>query len=177
MADRWYPHIQPDEFENPNKISQKLIDLLWEIRMKIGLPMYFSKYHPHGDAVPPDSTAHSAKSLHKWGIDHTSSALAVAPVKNKTFLAKAVDFDVEVETYADLVDVFLDIDSIADIGGLGIYPQWRRPGFHIDIRTRKHPLHGARWVAWYDRRKNKQIYKHLTAREIVKIVRMGRIKK
>lgn len=65
------------------------------------------------------------------------------------YVGKAADFHIEGMALKDAVDLMLDFISppprglgIAHIVGLGIYPHWRNPGFHLDTRGSK-----ARWGA------------------------------
>lgn len=146
---RWYPPmITQEQFSNPDKLDQSIIDLAHRVRTEIAVPMYFSKmgnviYNRERDAVPPDSTSHTGFSLHKYGIDHIESYKQNRIVLNDKILGKALDFHVKITSPADFVDIVLDIIKV-EIPGLGIYPQWN--GFHIDVRGQSHPSYGAKWI-------------------------------
>ena len=65
---------------------------------------------------------------------------------NKHSTASAVDFhfhnlDFKV-AYTELIKT-LNYLQVHNFIGLGVYPQWRNPGFHLDIRDKK-----GRWGQW-----------------------------
>jgi len=43
--------------------------------------------------------------------------------------------------------------------GIGIYPDWNRPGMHLDVRTDRQPGRPATWAGVY--RGGKQIYTNI----------------
>ena len=65
---------------------------------------------------------------------------------------KACDFHIDGMTFIDAVDLMLIFIGpkpsgigVSEIIGLGIYPHWKNPGFHIDTRGER-----ARWGAVMD---------------------------
>ena len=144
-------HIHPYEFRHPNKLHPDLVSGLGETRLHLSRPMYLTQsrsarpIHPHGDGVPPNSGSHAVASLHKWSIDHTRSAKQGQAVFQGSALARAQDFDVNTADPEELWEVYLQLERLNLWTGIGLYPAWQRPGFHVDLRERDHPHWGARW--------------------------------
>jgi hypothetical protein len=63
----------------------------------------------------------------------------------------AVDFHFNTKT--PLFDQFLFLTRYRDIGGIGVYPYWKKQGFHIDLR----PGRRAYWM-----RNQDGVYKAIT---------------
>lgn len=110
-------HFTIDEkWGDPNKMNGLLLILLDHTR-----DLYGNIFTIHCGYA---TTGHSPKSQH--------------------YLGNAVDFHiVSDEPFADqvrrLLQIF-DLLQVSDRIGLGIYPEWSHPGFHLDVRGRK-----ARW--------------------------------
>ncbi len=63
--------------------------------------------------------------------------------KSQHYLAKAVDFHIEGCSFPDaifLIESILIALQVDGLVGLGIYPEWNNPGFHLDTRGTR-----ARW--------------------------------
>jgi uncharacterized protein YcbK (DUF882 family) len=45
-----------------------------------------------------------------------------------------------------VVDQFLMAERTRLFAGIGVYPHWRRPGLHVDIRPLQPHQHGPRWA-------------------------------
>lgn len=157
MATMFYRELQRSEFENPDQLSQSVLDLAYEIRMALSLPMIILN-----DACSPSSTKHARYSLHKYGIDHELSLLHNEIVEKPEEQGKAIDFyflrnGVSLKNHADSL---LKILCLRSWGGLGIYPDWKPyPGFHIDTRTSSHSWYRKWWIGFKDAdRKQKYIY-------------------
>jgi len=60
------------------------------------------------------------------------------------YLGNAVDFHIlttiPFQRQIDIMEATLNELQVADVVGLGLYPDWQNPGFHLDIRGNK-----ARW--------------------------------
>jgi hypothetical protein len=177
MAHKFYKEIDKSEFENPTELSQEIVDIAYDIRMRLGRPMFFTNTrtkgrHPHGDAVPPNSRSHSKASLHKFGIDHNESARRGLVIPG-SFRGMALDFDIVTEDFFDFLDLYLQISGMG-VSGVGIYPDWNNPGYHIDCRRPNHPGYLARWWCYTDKDdstnsstgKSKTEYRNITSREI-----------
>lgn len=66
---------------------------------------------------------------------------------------EAVDFHVK---ELNIVDAYLLIEKSGLFNGIGIYPNWNNPGFHVDMRSEP-----ARWGSWSKRQPN--VYEALDA--------------
>jgi len=110
-------HFTPDEnWGDPDKINGLLLLLLDALRDRWSAP--FSVHCAY------DLSGHLDKSEH--------------------YLGNAVDFHIDDgESFALQISVmehFLEGLQVAGHCGLGIYPGWNKPGFHLDVRGAK-----ARW--------------------------------
>ena len=130
--------VARSEFEQPDKMDPKLVRSLVELRARLNTPIRFTKYnglvwHPDGDACPPSSTSHAAKSLHKWGLPGQPLGLAQ-------------DFDVFND---DLIAGWAIFEAIIGTGlfrGMGYYLDWNTLGYHVDCRPYSHfTLPGAEY--------------------------------
>jgi len=155
--------ISPDEFTFPEKIDPVVIARMYETRMLLGVPCYFTTntrqtftYHPHGDAVDPDSTSHSVASLHKWGIDHQASKAQGHTVYDSDVLGQALDWDCNILDLDDFFDVYLKMVQSQLWNRIGVYPFWHRLGFHTDLGYNKYnwfrdsvgDYHTMTWKNW-----------------------------
>lgn len=61
---------------------------------------------------------------------------------SKHYTGEAVDFHIK---GISLGEAWLELERWSSIGGLGVYPFWTNPGFHVDIRPTRRK---ARW--WRD---------------------------
>uniref|UniRef100_A0A6H1ZFP0 Putative peptidase n=1 Tax=viral metagenome TaxID=1070528 RepID=A0A6H1ZFP0_9ZZZZ len=98
-----------ENWGNPDKINGALLLLLDKLREIIGHPIHINEgYNDKG---------HAEKSQH--------------------YLGNAVDFYIEgsplKEAYELLKDALIELNVWHNVG-LGIYPHWNNPGFHLDIR-------------------------------------------
>jgi hypothetical protein len=163
---KWPEHIYAEEFEDVARLHPDLIAGLGETRQVLGVPMTFSRsragwyHHPSGDAVAPTSPSHSPASLHRYDIDHSASYRRGRLVRAAGTLCKASDWDAGAASPEELWEQYLLVERVNVFRGLGIYPQWRRPGFHTDCRPSSHPLPYARWFAVNE--EGRQTYYSLT---------------
>ena len=120
MNDIW-SHIAPEfsKTENwglPGRVSGLTLLALSIIRRETGWPVVIHNAF--------ELTGHSANSQHYQG--------------------KAVDFhfttDVQYYRQVLMVEQILNRYQLSEFVGLGIYPGWNNPGFHLDTRGSK-----ARW--------------------------------
>jgi len=114
-------HFRQDEFiHNPDLILWDTVTLLDEMRDAVGAPI-----HVH---VAWDDSGHVEDSSHYAG--------------SRDF-ATAVDFHIE---GLSLLDQWLFTERYP-WNGIGIYPFWKDPGLHVDLRRlgRDHPHLGKRW--------------------------------
>ena len=167
----FYQELQRREFQNPDKISQETIDLAYLIRKALNLPMILLQ-----DAVPPESTSHAQFSLHKWGIDHTLSKKRDRTVISTNSPGRAIDFyfispGLRPETF---LTQYLQILSLPQWGGLGIYPDWRPyPGFHIDTRGPEHQSWRASWIGFKEDDGRQRYLYHPTYRDLARLAQRG----
>lgn len=99
---------------DPDKVSGVLLLLLDEIRERLGKSIVVNTAY--------STKGHSANSRH--------------------YVGDAVDFHVLgdfLEVERRLQEIFEEL-NVSDKIGFGIYPDWYRPGFHLDTRGSK-----ARW--------------------------------
>lgn len=116
-------YFSASEFRpDPDKMDQSIVLLMDTIRDLFGSPIYITSAWSPG-------TGHSALSQH--------------------YVGKAVDFWIEDISFKKAVDLMQEFISyppdgigVAEKVGLGIYPHWSDPGFHLDTRGTK-----ARWGA------------------------------
>jgi len=114
-------HFHRDEkWGDPDKVDPMLLGILFILRREIKKP-----FSIHIAYDPPGT--HSDKSYHYTG--------------------QAVDFHIVGLTFLEAVEAMekaLKELKLWDLVGFGIYPDWKHPGFHLDIRG-----HKARWSARY----------------------------
>jgi hypothetical protein len=109
------PYFKMDEFSDPkhpmsgNLMDEKLIFLAVQLRMKANWPMSI-----HAGMDVEGTHGHSKKSYH----------------------LKGMAFDFHFKTDASLNEQFYVIKEFG-FTGIGIYPEWNNPGFHLDIRPKK----------------------------------------
>lgn len=164
MANRFYePYINAYEFQFPEMIAQDIVDILFEIRMRVGRPMTLTKnkdgvvFHPNGDAVKANSGSHSDFSYHIAGINHEESKKQNRVVYAPDAKGRAQDFDFY--PYHGGMKEFLEIHLMIremGVGGFGTYPNWNRMGFHIDNRSEV--------LCWFAEKGNagRQVYQYNT---------------
>lgn len=144
--------LHPDEFSYPEKMSPALIRGLGETRLWVKRPLYATRLtngtllHPHGDAVPPEAPSHASFSLHQWGIDHALSKMTNSIVADDRALGLAQDCDFNTADPEDLYDLYHALARMNLWTGVGVYPFWNRPGFHLDLRPHRHPSHRSHWL-------------------------------
>jgi hypothetical protein len=128
---RGIQHFGPGEFNRPDMMEAGIIVLLDDLRDVFRFPFIV-----HSDwRKPPDGVPEEL-----WPSQHNHG--------------RAVDFHIEGIDYRDAVDLmgrFLRLLTVAQRVGLGIYPHWNHPGFHLDTRG-----YMARWGAV--NRDGKQVY-------------------
>lgn len=109
-----------EKWGDPDEVDPILLMVLFMLRREIGKP-----FSIHNAYDPPGT--HSDKSYH--------------------YIGEAVDFHIIgltlLEASATIEKVLKEL-KLWDKVGLGIYPDWNKPGFHLDIRGYK-----ARWSAQY----------------------------
>ena len=136
--------VSRSEFDNPDRMAPWLVNSLVEERERLGRPMFFTKLssgaarHPHGDAVPPDSPHHGKYSYHRWGINHVPSKAQQTVIHDPTFFGLAVDMDLGAINFDEMMNLYLHFSQQALWRGVGLYPFWNNPGFHLDLGGRIH---------------------------------------
>ena len=101
-------HFRREEFKkDPDKISPQLVKLMDGIREVSGFPIVIH--------VAWDDSGHAPNSYHYKGL--------------------AVDFHwvASLDRFPYL-EQFLLLSQFREIGGIGFYPHWNHPGWHIDLR-------------------------------------------
>lgn len=98
-------HFKANEWvKNPSKVNTGLILALEAVRVRAGVPI-----HIH---VAWDDGGHATHSYHYKGM--------------------AVDFHFDQSlSKAEQLEAVL---SVPEIVGIGYYPEWAHPGWHVDIR-------------------------------------------
>jgi len=83
----------------------------------------------------------------RWGrrfIIHGAWATDGHSPKSQHYIGNAVDFHIDdgepFSLQIGVMEMLLTEMHVADHVGLGIYPEWNNPGFHLDVRGEK-----ARW--------------------------------
>lgn len=170
-----FEHVKRYEFLEPDHVSVETASAANETRRWLGAPMVFTRdargnvWHPHGDAVAPDASSHSAFSLHKWGIAHSVSHITGVAVASESSKGVALDWHCP---NIPLLDVYFDVERLSIWNGIGLYPYWRNPGLHTDLRERRHPGFGARW--YQDRDGKYQQLDVAALKELCKIPKLVR---
>lgn len=113
-------HFKPQEWvKDPRLIHPEAVYLADAIREHTGWPMIIHfGYDPTGHSEDPPSLHYLQKDGFAWAFDFH-------------FMDPS------------LLEAWLELERWKDIGGLGIYPWWQNPGFHIDIR--RGPRRGRWW--------------------------------
>ena len=111
-------------------LDPDVVRALVQTRERIGLPMRFTRsggtvWHPHGDAVPADSTSHASRSLHKYGLPDQPLGLAV-------------DCDFFTASWQEAAAIFEAVLGLGIWRGAGFYPCWNTLGYHFDRRPADH---------------------------------------
>lgn len=112
-------HFLPQEWKkDPDKVAPELVYVTDAIRGET------IKYRPPKGVmmiihVAWDFSGHSSKSYHYTGL--------------------AVDFhfkDYQEMKHFTYWEQFILLSSFRELGGIGFYPDWKHPGWHIDLRNR-----------------------------------------
>jgi len=112
---------------------------------------YFTPNENWGDADRIDPLLVSGLDLLRDKVGHPfhiNCAYAEDGHKDDSwhYKGKAADFIIKDLPFKDAIDKLLEaLDELdmSDVVGLGIYPDWNTPGFHLDTRGFK-----ARWGQW-----------------------------
>lgn len=162
MATNFNSQVSMAEFNYPDLIANDTIELAKMIREKVGRPMYFSRY---GNVVNEGRDArpnHKGTSLHRPYINHEESVRTGVIVRDNSFPCRAIDFHFDFHGSVDYINLYLHLTKLVGVGGLGAYPWWNNPGFHIDTRTVGHPSSYARWYSYRDtEEKSKIVYTNI----------------
>lgn len=123
----WSPikYFKREEWvKDPDRVHPELVFMLDEIRGDVE--------HPIQIHVAWDASGHVEQSAHYTTI---------------TDFCTAVDFHIE---GLSLLDQWLFIEKYP-LNGIGLYPYWKNPGLHIDLRKfgKEHSHCGKRW--WRDK--------------------------
>ena len=117
-------HFSPTEWRKDwTKVDPNLILTLDKIRDVVGQLYPGTKILIH---VAWEDSGHSPKSYHYTGL--------------------AVDFHFDVPKNVDFnyLKQFMLLNSFREFGGIGFYPHWNHPGWHVDLRDRKPALYWFR---------------------------------
>lgn len=102
-------HFKPEEWgKDPENVHPLLVHILDEVREESGVPISIH--------VAWDDSGHSTKSYH-----YRSPSLAV----DFSFKDGTIPYDEQLQLLL----------LYKEIGAIGFYPEWRRKGFHIDLRS------------------------------------------
>lgn len=104
-----------ERWGDPERVNGALLLTLDALRRRIGLPFVIHCAYKRG--------GHAQNSQH--------------------YLGNAVDFHIEGIAFPQalaLLELALAEHNLSEHVGLGIYPEWHTPGFHLDVRGTK-----ARW--------------------------------
>lgn len=119
-----------------DKVDHKLVELLIDLRSFINKPLVIH--------VVYEKSGHATNSMHYKG-------------KAADFHFKGIPFREAIELVEEWLTFgfkFSDessIEKISDYVGLGLYPFWNSPGFHLDTRGKR-----ARWS--FDKNRNQVSY-------------------
>lgn len=126
-------YFRPEEWQkDPERVSPTLVKVLDEIRRVSLFPIVIH--------VAWDWAGHSPKSFHYSGL--------------------AVDFHWAVDPKEfSYGEQFMLLSSFRELGGIGFYPYWNNPGWHVDLRDRNPRL------LWYRDENGNYVYGY---KEIIK---------
>ena len=93
--------------KDPEKVHPRLVQIIDEIREISGVPISIHVAYDYG--------GHSSKSYH-----YRDPALACD-----------LHFKAGIISYTEQLQLFL---MYPEINGIGIYKEWKHPGFHVDLR-------------------------------------------
>lgn len=130
---KWF---SPSEnWGDPSKVDPTLLLLLDEIRDVIGWPIVIHCAY--------ETSGHSPNSYHYLGravdFHFKSSVPFYEQVERLLRILDQIKLEI---SYYVIYKPSRSLLPISDFVGLGIYPAWNNPGFHLDIRSSKTP---ARW--------------------------------
>lgn len=114
-------HFTPDEFDHPEKVSIELIGHLDLLREALGSPIVVTSDYREGAKAPSGEPSFHALG---WALDIASPGISC-------------------------VSLFLEAEKLCTssggicFGGIGLYPDWSRPGIHIDLGPK-----GRRWCQY-----------------------------
>lgn len=122
-------HFSPQEnWGDAEKMNGSLLWLLDAVREHFGCPVVIHCGY--------QESGHASNSQHYLGNAADFHLVTPMPLE---------------EQYSALEEFLYSLQT-NDHVGLGVYPQWNSPGFHLDVRGTK-----ARWGAWYNDL-GKQVY-------------------
>lgn len=109
-------YFKPEEFNYPDRISVELIKKLDQLRSELNLPIIINKgtgksdYRPNGHPYHNVGGECQAVDFHVKGAGRTTDELR-------------------------LPDLLIAANKVG-FNGIGMYPEWRHPGLHCDIRKK-----------------------------------------
>lgn len=107
-----------ENWGDPEKVNASLVYIMDALRNWLGWPIFINNAFA--------ASGHATKSQHYVGNADDFR----------------IDCDLDFAEQVRLVEEFLEAFGLADQVGFGIYPNWHRPGFHLDVRGKR-----ARWGA------------------------------
>lgn len=134
---RWF---KPEEFDHPELLSTTLLAKLDQFRDALGAPVVITS-----DVRPGAKAPSGELSMHHfgWAVDCHSPGMS------------CVDLYLAAEKFRTAAG--------SGFGGIGLYPQWARPGCHLDVGES-----GRRWVF------HNGTYRPLTAESIRRVMEIER---
>lgn len=117
------PHFNRSEkWGDPDRVDPITLTVLYLVRKEVGVPIIIKLAY--------EESGHTENSYH--------------------YVGKAIDFHINNLPFlvaVDSVERALRRLKLFNFVGLGIYPDWNSPGFHLDTRG-----HFARWSAQYHKK-------------------------
>ncbi len=132
-------NFKPNEFQGQlDLLDKNVIYAIQKLRNIIGR----IRVSPAKGAIARPNIK-SKNSMHFAGLDNGIDRISLA-----------IDFE---PLDVDLKTAYEAAQSIPEIGAVGVYPDWRLPGLHIDLRKRKSDYTIAKWAGINDAT-GKQVY-------------------
>jgi hypothetical protein len=130
-------YFKDSEFYNRKKMNKFLLYILDKCRGAFALKYYGVSFNINYSNEPEELVKHSENSLH-----YTDEAV---DMWIRAFHDEELTKQLTYKEIAEALTMFLKITTIWEDIGIGYYPEWNRPGFHLEWSPKQH----KEWQAYY----------------------------